>query len=112
MVESEKIGLYNRYKNNEIQKQNLSADDWDRIAYGINLLKDAPIYIASDVPYSIDDICINSTRFKKEKNIEAIIIDYLQLICYQNQQLFYLYHFHCRIHQLQVLFLHSPNLYF
>ena len=48
MVESEKFGLYNRYKNNEIQKPNLSEDDWDRIAYGINLLKDAPIYIASD----------------------------------------------------------------
>ena len=80
MVEAEKYGLYNRYKNNEIQKPNLSEDDWDRIAYGINFLKDAPIYIASDVPYSIDDICINSTRFKKEKNIEAIIIDYLQLI--------------------------------
>lgn len=86
MVESEKFGLYNRYKNNDIQKPNLSEDDWDRIAYGINLLKDAPIYIASDVPYSIDDICINSTRFKKEKNIEAIIIDYLQLIQFDKKK--------------------------
>ena len=87
MVESEKFGLYNRYKNNEIQKPNLSEDDWDRIAYGINLLKDAPIYITSDVPYSIDDICINSTRFKKEKNIETIIIDYLQLIQFNKKKL-------------------------
>ena len=87
MVESEKFGLYNRYKNNEIQKPNLSEDDWDIIAYGINLLKNAPIYIASDVPYSIDDICINSTRFKKEKNIEAIIIDYLQLIQFNKKKL-------------------------
>ncbi len=86
MVEAEKFELYNRYKNNEIQKPNLSEDDWDRIAYGINLLKDAPIYIESDAPYSIEDICIKSTRFKKEKNIEAIIIDYLQLIQFKKKK--------------------------
>lgn len=80
MVEAEKFGLYNKYKNNKISKPDISEDDVDRIAYGINLLKDAPIYISSDVPYSIDDICLKSTIFKKEKNIEAIIIDYLQLI--------------------------------
>ena len=87
MVEVEKLELYNRYKNNETQKPELSEDDWDRIAYGINLLKDTPIYISSDVPYSIDDICINSTRLKKEKNIEAIIIDYLQLIQFNKKKL-------------------------
>ena len=76
MVEEEKFGLYNKYKT----KPDISEDDVNRIAYGINLLKDAPIYISSDVPYSIDDICLKSTIFKKEKNIEAIIIDYLQLI--------------------------------
>ena len=87
MVESEKFGLYNRYKNNEIQNPNLSEDDWDRIAYGINLLKDAPIYIASDVLYSIEDICIKSTRLKKKNNIDAIIIDYLQLIQFNKKKL-------------------------
>lgn len=87
MVESEKFGLYNRYKNNEIQKPNLSEDDWDRIASGINLLKDASIYIASDVPYSIEDICIKSTRLKKKNNIDAIIIDYLQLIQFNKKKL-------------------------
>lgn len=87
MVESEKFKLYNRYKNNKIQKPNLSEDDWDRITYGINLLKDAPIYIASDVPYSVEDICIKSTRLKREKNIDAIIIDYLQLIQFNKKKI-------------------------
>ena len=86
MVEAEKFELYNKYKKNEIQRPNLSEDDWDRIAYGINLLKDAPIYIASDATYSIEDICIKSTRLKKEKNIYAIIIDYLQLIQFDKKK--------------------------
>lgn len=84
---AEKFQLYNKYKKENTEKPELSEDDWDRIAYGINLLKDAPIYIASDVPYSIEDICIKSTRLKKEKNIEAIIIDYLQLIQFNKKKL-------------------------
>ena len=87
MVEAEKFQLYNKYKKENTEKPELSEDDWDRIAYGINLLKDAPIYIASDVPYSIEDICIKSTRLKKEKNIEAIIVDYLQLIQFNKKKL-------------------------
>ena len=87
MVEAEKFQLYNKYKKENTEKPGLSEDDWDRIAYGINLLKDAPIYIASDVPYTIEDICIKSTRLKKEKNIEAIIIDYLQLIQFNKKKL-------------------------
>ena len=86
MVEAEKFQLYNKYKQENTEKPELSEDDWDRIAYGINLLKDAPIYIASDVPYSIEDICIKSTRLKKEKNIKAIIIDYLQLIQFNKKK--------------------------
>ena len=87
MVEAEKFQLYNKYKQENTEKPEFSEDDWDRIAYGINLLKDASIYIASDVPYSIEDICIKSTRLKKKNNIDAIIIDYLQLIQFNKKKL-------------------------
>lgn len=87
MVEAKKFGLYNKYKNNEIQKPNLSDDDWNRIAYGINFLKDASIYIASEAPYSIDDICKKAIKLKEAKNIEVIIIDYLQLIQFDKKRL-------------------------
>ena len=87
MVEAEKFQLYNKYKKENTEKPELSEDDWDRIAYGINLLKDAPIYMASDAPYSIEDICIKSTRLKREKNIDAIIIDYLQIIQFNKKKI-------------------------
>ena len=86
MVEAEKFDRYNQYKKEESEKPELLEDDWDRIAYGINLLKDAPIYIASDAPYTIEDICIKSSELKKEKDIGIIIIDYLQLIQFNKKK--------------------------
>ena len=87
MVEKEKFHLYNQYKGEKIEKPELSEDDWDRISYGIGLLKDAPIYLSCDAPLSIDDICKNSKKMKLEKNIEAIIIDYIQLIKFDKKKL-------------------------
>lgn len=87
MVEADKFGLYNEYKKNKESKPNLSDEDWDRIAYGVNLLKDTSIYIASDTPYTIDDICIKSRELKLKKDIELIIIDYLQLIQFDKKEL-------------------------
>ena len=87
MVEADKFRLYDEYKKNVEIKPELSDEDWDRIAYGINLLKDAPIFIASDVQYTIEDICIKSSEFKKEQDIGIIIIDYLQLIQFDKRKL-------------------------
>ena len=55
--------------------------------YNFNFLKRAPIYIKSDAPYSIDDICMEAKKIKEEKQIEAIIIDYLQLIQFNKNRL-------------------------
>ncbi len=87
MVEREKFDLYNQYKKEKIKKPELSEEDWDRIAYGIERLKDAPIYLSCDAPLSIDDICKNSKKLKLEKNIELIIIDYIQLIKFDKKKL-------------------------
>ncbi len=54
---------------------------------GVNLLKNAPIYIASDIPYTIDEICLKSKDLKIKKDIKLIIIDYLQLIAFDKKEL-------------------------
>ena len=87
MVEKEKFDLYNQYKETKIKKPELLEDDWDRIAYGIEILKDAPIYLSCDAPLSIDDIYEKSKKMKLEKNIDVIIIDYLQLIKFDKKKL-------------------------
>jgi len=87
VVDLEKFELYSKYKTKEIEKTELSEDYWDRIAHGINLLKDSPIYIGNDIPYLINDICLEAKKLKEERNIEAIIIDYLQLIQFDKKRL-------------------------
>ena len=47
----------------------------------------APIYLSCDAPLSIDDICKKAKKMKQEKNIEAIIIDYIQLIKFDKKKL-------------------------
>ncbi len=64
-----------------------SIEDGDGIAYEVNLLKDAPIYIASDASYTLEEICINSRELKLKNDIELIIIDYLQLIMFDKNKL-------------------------
>lgn len=84
MVEEEKLEVYN--KNEESEKNILSSEDRDRIDYGIKLLKNAPVYIESNESFTIDEICLKSRQLKIEKNIEAIIIDYLQLIQFHKKK--------------------------
>lgn len=80
MVEADKFEIYDKYQKGKILKPEFTDEDWDRISYGINILKDAPIFISTTAPYIIDDICKESREFKVKQNIELIIIDYLQLI--------------------------------
>ena len=87
MIEAKKFNLYKKHKNNEIQTLNLSEDDLDKIKYGIKLLKNFPIYIMSDTPYSIKDICRKARTLKEVKDIKLIIIDYLQLIQFDKNML-------------------------
>ena len=80
MVEADKFKIYNKYQKGEILKPKFTDDDWDRISYGVNVLKDAPIFIDATAPQTIEHILKKSCELKEKENIEFIIIDYLQLI--------------------------------
>ena len=80
MVEADKFEIYDKYQKGKIKKPELRDDDWDRICFGLNILKNAPIFMGTTAPYTIDDICNKSRELKLKGNIELIIIDYLQLI--------------------------------
>lgn len=80
MVKADKFEKYDKYQKGEILKPEFTDEDWDRISYGVNVLKDAPIFIDTTAPHTIDDIFKKSCELKQKENIELIIIDYLQLI--------------------------------
>ena len=86
-IEEKLIVSNSMVEKSKLEKNNLLNEDKDRIEYGKNLLKNAPIYIEANAPFSINDICLKSRRIKEKKDIEVIIIDYLQLIQFDKKKL-------------------------
>ena len=86
MVEADKFKIYDKYQKGEILKPEFTDEDWDRISYGINVLKDVPIFINATEPQTINDIKRRTYELKEKENIELIIIDYLQLIQYDKSK--------------------------
>ncbi len=72
MVESQKV--QNMYA------EELTQDDFDRIQYGIEVLKDAKIFIDDTPAITVEEICEKARKLKLEQNIQFILIDYLELI--------------------------------
>ena len=86
MVEADKFKIYDQYQKGQILKPEFTDDDWDRISYGVNSLKDAPIFIDVTAPQTTDNIFKKSCELKEKENIELIIIDYLQLIQFDKRK--------------------------
>ena len=57
-----------------------SNDEWDRVVKAIDKLKYAPIYIDETSLLTSIDIRTKARKLKMEKDIDLLIIDYLQLI--------------------------------
>lgn len=57
----------------------MSSDDFDRIANGLDTLSKAPIYIDDEAGKSILAMRAVARRLKSEKGLGMIIVDYLQL---------------------------------
>jgi len=77
---------FRRIKNPKILGEELTEEDWDRIAYGTELLKTSKIFIEDKANISIDEIYTESIKMKIEQNIQFIVIDYLQLIRYEGDR--------------------------
>lgn len=57
-----------------------SDEDWDRLAVAAGVLSEAPIYIDDSPVITSMTIRAKARRLKTEKNLELIVIDYLQLM--------------------------------
>ncbi len=64
----------------KLKKGNLSDSEWKHLTQSINSLSNAKIYIDDTPALSIFELRAKSRRLKAQKNIELIIIDYLQLM--------------------------------
>ena len=83
MVEYNK---FRKMKAPNVIGEELTEEDWDRIAYGTELLKTSKIFIEDKANISIDEICLEARKMRVEQKIQFIVIDYLQLIRYEGEK--------------------------
>lgn len=77
---------YYKAKESEIEQQLLSEEEKDRIKYGKELLKTSRIFIEDKAKISVEEICAKARKLKQEQNLQLVVIDYLQLIDYKNNE--------------------------
>jgi len=64
----------------KLRSGNLSRDDWSALDRNISQLQNAPIYVDDTPGLSIFELRSKARRLVREKGVECIIIDYLQLM--------------------------------
>ena len=64
----------------KVRTAKLEDEDWKKIARTMKYLSEANIYIDDTIEISIEEIKNKCRKLKLEKNINLIIIDYLQLV--------------------------------
>ena len=69
-----------RVDNSHVRRGSLPAGKWKNINIASGKLAQAPLYIDDTPALSILDLRSRARRLKRERNIELIIVDYLQLM--------------------------------
>jgi replicative DNA helicase len=67
-------------QSDKLRMGNLEAHEWEQLHAKINALENAQIYIDDTPALSILDLKAKARRLKSQRNIDMIIIDYLQLM--------------------------------
>ncbi|MEI6816624.1 MAG: replicative DNA helicase [Bacteroidota bacterium] len=86
-LEMSSVQLVNRLISSEteipsdkLRKGQLDAHEWEQLNSKIRKLEDAPIFIDDTPALSIFELRTKCRRLKHQKNIDLIIVDYLQLM--------------------------------
>lgn len=66
--------------NSQVRSGQLAANKWKNISLASGKLAASPLYIDDTPALSVLDLRSRARRLKREKNIELIIVDYLQLM--------------------------------
>ena len=63
-----------------IRKGFLKEEDWGRLTTAVGKLYEAPIYIDDTPAQSVLEMRAKARRWKAEKGLKLVIVDYLQLM--------------------------------
>ena len=71
---------------NKVRTGRLEEEDWTKLAGSIGPLSEAQIYIDDTPGISVMEIRAKCRKLKLEKNLEMVVIDYLQLVQGSNKR--------------------------
>ena len=83
-LSSRLISSMGRINQQKIRTGNLTDDDWPRLTSAVALLSKANIFIDDTPALTPIDIRARARRLKREKGLDLIIIDYMQLMQLSN----------------------------
>lgn len=64
----------------KIRTGDITGEDWEKIGAIVNRVATAPMYIDDTASITVSEIRAKCRRLKQTKNLELIVIDYLQLM--------------------------------
>lgn len=70
----------------ELRAARINTNDWVKLAYGVNQLKQASVLIDDTAGLSVAEFRARAKEMKRRENIDLIIVDYLQLMEYRGQE--------------------------
>jgi replicative DNA helicase len=74
------VSMETELESQNLKKGNLQMHEWTQLNKKVNALYESPLYIDDTPGLSISQFRAKTRRLKHEKNIQLIIIDYLQLM--------------------------------
>lgn len=74
------ISSLGRISQGPLRTGQLSAEDWPRLTTATEILTKAPIYIDETPALTPTDMRARARRLKREKGLDLIVVDYLQLM--------------------------------
>lgn len=69
-----------RVNSNKIRTGDINGEDWEKIGAIVDRVAAAPMYIDDTASITVSEIRAKCRRLKQTKNLELIVIDYLQLM--------------------------------
>ena len=79
-LEERLISIHGEINSNRLRNGTLNKNEWQDVINVSDKIVKIPLFIADTPSLSISELRTKARKFKREKNIEVLIIDYLQLM--------------------------------
>ena len=74
------VSAESKVSSSDLRAANISEAGWSSIFNSFETMNDAPLYIDDTAGISIDTLSDRAKRYKKNHDIQLVVVDYLQIV--------------------------------